>query len=142
MVLGIPSPSRLAVTWQTFETKCSEFGSFKFSKIAKMDGKFWNSGAISPVRSMALSLQIFRHLSKIPDWSWQPMFNQENLQYLSVKEVAALLGFHPETIKRWARGGKIEFQQAGHYGHIRVKWPLERPGKAPTSHKELQTATK
>jgi excisionase family DNA binding protein len=47
------------------------------------------------------------------------------VRYLSIKEVAKLLGFHPETIKRWARDGKIKVQQVGHYGHIRVKWPLE-----------------
>ena len=51
--------------------------------------------------------------------------------YLSVKQVAQLLGFHPETIKRWARDGKIEVQQAGHYGHIRIKWPLAKPGRSP-----------
>jgi excisionase family DNA binding protein len=57
------------------------------------------------------------------------MNSNENYQYLSVKRVAELLGFHPETIKRWARDGKIEIQQAGHYGQIRVKWPLEKPGR-------------
>ena len=51
----------------------------------------------------------------------------EKERYLSVKEVAQILGFHPETIKRWARDGKIEVAQAGHYGRIRVKWPLVKP---------------
>ena len=55
------------------------------------------------------------------------MHSNENFLYLNVKQVAELLGFHPETIKRWARDGKIEVQQAGHYGHIRVKWPLVKP---------------
>lgn len=66
------------------------------------------------------------------------MYRDENYQYLSVKQVAELLGFHPETIKRWARDGKIEFQQAGHYGHIRVKWPLKKPGLLTKSNKLLQ----
>ncbi len=48
-----------------------------------------------------------------------------DVRYLTIKEVAKLLGFHPETIKRWARDGKIKVHQVGHYGHIRVKWPLE-----------------
>ena len=66
------------------------------------------------------------------------MFSNENYHYLSVKQVAALLGFHPETIKRWARDGKIEVQQAGHYGHIRVKWPLVNPGVSPQNSQLLQ----
>ena len=49
-------------------------------------------------------------------------------KFLTVKEVARLLAYHPETIKRWVRDGKIVFQQAGHYGHLRIKWPLEKPG--------------
>lgn len=66
------------------------------------------------------------------------MYINQNHQYLSVKQVAELLGFHPETIKRWARDGKIEVQQAGHYGHIRVKWPLEKPGLPTKNNKQLQ----
>jgi len=66
------------------------------------------------------------------------MFTNDSFQYLSIKQVAALLGFHPETIKRWAREGKIEVQQAGHYGHIRVKWPLAKPGVTTKNHKVLQ----
>ncbi|MBI5788227.1 MAG: helix-turn-helix domain-containing protein [Candidatus Schekmanbacteria bacterium] len=63
---------------------------------------------------------------------------QDEFNYLTVKQVAELLGFHPETIKRWAREGKIEVQQTGHYGHIRVKWPLEKPGFSPKNNKLLQ----
>jgi excisionase family DNA binding protein len=66
------------------------------------------------------------------------MYRTKSYQYLSVREVAKLLGFHPETIKRWARDGKIEVQQAGHYGHIRVKWPLEKPGLSTKNNKVLQ----
>jgi excisionase family DNA binding protein len=53
----------------------------------------------------------------------------EKNRYLTVKQVAELLGFHPETIKRWARDGKIEVHQSGHYGHLRIRWPLEKPTK-------------
>jgi len=66
------------------------------------------------------------------------MYSNQKFQYLSVKQVAQLLGFHPETIKRWARDGKIEIQQAGHYGHIRVKWPLEKPDFSTKNGKLLQ----
>jgi excisionase family DNA binding protein len=65
------------------------------------------------------------------------MSGNATYQYLSVKEVAKLLGFHPETVKRWARDGKIEVQQAGHYGQIRVKWPLQKPGRSLNYHKVL-----
>jgi excisionase family DNA binding protein len=54
------------------------------------------------------------------------MASDENLHFLTVKEVADILGFHPETIKRWARDGKIDYEQAGHYGHLRIFWPLRR----------------
>ncbi len=56
------------------------------------------------------------------------------VRYFTIKEVAKFLGFHPETIKRWARDGKIKVHQVGHYGHIRVKWPLE----FITRHKTLK----
>jgi excisionase family DNA binding protein len=59
-------------------------------------------------------------------------------KFLTVKQVAELLGFHPETIKRWAREGKIVYQQAGHYGHIRIKWPLEKPRRPTKNNKLLQ----
>ena len=65
------------------------------------------------------------------------MYPNDRQQYLSVKQVAELLGFHPETMKRWARDGKIEVQQTGHYGHIRVKWPLKKPGLTLRSNKKL-----
>ena len=58
------------------------------------------------------------------------MPGQEEGKYLTVKEVASLLGFHPETIKRWAREGKISVLQIGHYGHLRIKWPLEKSSKS------------
>jgi excisionase family DNA binding protein len=62
-------------------------------------------------------------------------------QFMTVKEVAGILGFHPETIKRWARDGKIEYEQAGHYGHLRIAWPLRKKrGKAPNYNKEQQDA--
>jgi excisionase family DNA binding protein len=67
------------------------------------------------------------------------MAHDENITYLTVKEVADILGFHPETIKRWARDGKIEFEQTGHYGHLRIAWPLRK--KRPTlinNHKVQQ----
>jgi excisionase family DNA binding protein len=67
------------------------------------------------------------------------MDSKEDYQYLSVKQVAALLGFHPETIKRWARDGKIEVQQTGHYGHIRIKWPIGKPGLSSRNNKLLQS---
>ena len=66
------------------------------------------------------------------------MHSSGNYHYLSVKQAAELLGFHPETIKRWARDGKIEVQQAGHYGHIRVKWPLVKPGRSLQNSQVLQ----
>ena len=66
------------------------------------------------------------------------MYSSEDHHYLSVKQVAELLGFHPETIKRWARDGKIEVQQAGHYGQIRVKWPLVKPRVSLKKTKLLQ----
>jgi excisionase family DNA binding protein len=69
------------------------------------------------------------------------MHSNKNIRYLSVKQVAELLGFHPETIKRWARDGKIEVQQAGHYGHIRVKWPLVKPGASTRNSQLLQRGT-
>jgi excisionase family DNA binding protein len=56
------------------------------------------------------------------------MYKKELFKYLRVKKVAALLGVHPATVKRWVQDGKIEVQQVGHYGHIRVKWPLQKPG--------------
>lgn len=31
------------------------------------------------------------------------MYSNKKFQHLSIKQVPQLLGFHPETIKRWAR---------------------------------------
>jgi excisionase family DNA binding protein len=65
-------------------------------------------------------------------------FNEKS-QFLTVKQVAHILGFHPETIKRWARDGKIDYEQAGHYGHIRIAWPLRKKrGNFINYHKEQQ----
>jgi excisionase family DNA binding protein len=65
------------------------------------------------------------------------VMQKDSFQYLSVKKVAELLGFHPETIKRWARDGKIEVQQTGRHGHIRIKWPLEKPELSTENEKLL-----
>jgi excisionase family DNA binding protein len=66
------------------------------------------------------------------------MPREENLQYLTVKEVADILGFHPETIKRWARDGKIEFEQFGHYGHLRIAWPLRKKRSTYINNHKVQ----
>jgi excisionase family DNA binding protein len=50
-----------------------------------------------------------------------PVPQQSREEYLTVREFAASLGVHPQTVRRWLRDGKIKnFLQYGHYGHYRI----------------------
>lgn len=46
---------------------------------------------------------------------------QRACDLLTVKEYAALMRVHPETVKRWCRKRLIPAEQVGRKGHWRIK---------------------
>lgn len=64
-------------------------------------------------------------------------------EFLSVGQVAKLLGVHPQTVRRWLRDGLIKnFIQYGHYGHYKIHKSvisLEFPALSLAARPELRS---
>lgn len=45
----------------------------------------------------------------------------ENKELLTIKEVAQILGVHPETLRRWDNEGKLKAVRIGQFGHRKYK---------------------
>lgn len=53
---------------------------------------------------------------------------------LSIKEAAAELGVHPETVRRWIREGSIPVERYGPHGMVRIRaGALAHDARAPVS---------
>lgn len=50
----------------------------------------------------------------------------DRVEFLTVKEYAAMLRVHPETVKRWARAGQIAAVRVGQRGQWRIHAPACR----------------